>query len=131
MNTRPDPDDATAPRAHDAPWLDAARRTLDEDAAAFDAATLSRLNRARQAALDAARTPRRPRALLPWAFAAAAACGALALAIVPRVMAPPEVPSAMTGTGADFELLATGEELTLYEDLEFYAWLDSQQPAGG
>lgn len=130
MNQRPDPHDPAAPTAPDAPWLDAARRALDEDAASFDAATVSRLNRARQAALDAARAPSRTRWLLPAAFAAAA-CGALALAIVPRLQAPADIPSAAAASGADFELLATGEELTLYEDLEFYAWLDSQQPAEG
>jgi hypothetical protein len=130
MNHRPDPHDPAAPTPRDAPWLDAARRALDEDAASFDAATVSRLNRARQAALDAARAPRRARWLLPSAFAAAA-CGALALAIVPRLQAPAEMPPVASASGADFELLATGEELTLYEDLEFYAWLDSQQPAEG
>lgn len=130
MNIRPDPHHPAAPHPQDAPWLDATRRALDDDAASLDAATVSRLNRARQAALDAARAPRRARWLLPAAFAAAA-CGALALAIVPRMMAPAVVPPAMAETGADFELLATGEELTLYQDLEFYAWLDSQQPAEG
>ena len=43
-------------------WLEAVRAQLDADAAGLDAATLSRLNRARQAALDAGLRPRRR----PW-----------------------------------------------------------------
>lgn len=57
------------------PWTDQARRLLDESAQTLDAATLSRLNRARQAAL-ALRVPRRRAG---WLFLPAGFAGACAL----------------------------------------------------
>jgi hypothetical protein len=133
MNTRdPRPaatDDDALPRAEDAAWIDAARRGLDEGVEALDAATLSRLNRARQAALEVARRSRRPAWRWPVAFAAAASL-VLAVAVAPRI-APVATPDEPAIGGADLELLAASDDLALYEDLEFYAWLDAQQPSGG
>ena len=64
MNTEPLPD-----------WTGQAKQVLDESAQNLDAATLSRLNRARQRALEQAR----PRALRPWFVPAglASACAVL------------------------------------------------------
>lgn len=131
MNEPRAPGDAGLPSA-DARWLDAARRELDAGAEALDGAALSRLNRARQAALEVAAARRAPRWLAP--VFAAGACAALALAaVIPLLRDGPAQPSPVAEAGADFELLASAEDLSLYEDdLEFYAWLDSQQqPAGG
>ena len=115
----------------DARWVDAARRELDAGAEALDAATLSRLNRARQAALEASRARRAPRWLGP-AFAAGA-CAALAMAaVLPLIRGGAEPAPPVAAAGADFELIAAAEDLALYEDdLEFYAWLETQQPSGG
>ena len=71
----------------DARWLARTRTALDDDAQAFDAATLSALNRARQKALDAARTAPRRGWLLPVAFAAAASA-ALAVVLVRPAVTP-------------------------------------------
>jgi hypothetical protein len=121
--------DPAAPLDTDAAWIEAARRGLDEGVESLDAATLSRLNRARQAALDAARAPRRPAWRWPVAFAAAASL-VVAVVLAPRLG--PVAPTADPALGgADLELLAASEDLALYEDLEFYAWLDAQQPSGG
>jgi hypothetical protein len=118
------------PRDGDARWLDAARQALDDGADALDAASLSRLNRARQAALEAARARRAPRWLAP-AFAAGA-CAALAIAAaLPLIRGGTGDAPPVAEAGADFEMLAGAEDLALYEDLEFYAWLDSQQPSEG
>jgi hypothetical protein len=107
-------------------WLTRIRSELDASARDLDAATLSRLNRARQRALSEAP---RPRWRWPLAMAGAASC-ALALALALRTTAPAEVPMIEQGVqGAeDFELLTDGDDIALYSDLEFYAWLDSQDP---
>ena len=105
------------------------RASLDEDVAAFDAATLSRLNRARQAALDASARPRvRPVWLGAGAMAAAAAVFAFALVL--RAPDPARLPAGEAATAQDLELLSS-EEIELYEDQEFYAWLDTQSPSSG
>ena len=125
---RPDDraDDDTAGR-DDARWLARTRTALDDDAQAFDAATLSALNRARQTALDAARTTPRRGWLMPVAFAAAASV-ALAVVLV-RPAVTPVAPGPATLDATDLDLVAGGE-LELYDDWEFYAWLDAQ-PADG
>lgn len=124
---RPDERAAEDAGPDDARWLARTRTALDDDAQAFDAATLSALNRARQRALDVARgTPRRGW-LLPLAFAAAASAALAVVLVKPAVT--PVAPDPATLDATDLELVAGGE-LELYDDWEFYAWLDAQ-PADG
>jgi len=120
-------------------WTDQARRVLDESAQSLDAATLSRLNRARQAALE----QRRP-TLRPWFVPAglASACAVLlALAVVWRAPvpmpanpgAPAPIATAMQSNGVaagDLDIVSGDEGLEFYQDLEFYAWLDAQNQDG-
>ena len=111
------------------PWTERIRQQLEHSARDLDAATLSRLNQARQTALQAARSPR-PR---PWLWPAACATAgslALAVAIWPHVV-PPTVPvPAATTQPEDFTMLAGDEQLDLYQELDFYAWLDAQPQSG-
>jgi hypothetical protein len=89
---------------------------LDEDVAHLDAATLSRLNQARQRALA-----QRPGAARMWLFGGSAltACAMLlAVTLVWRGDSASSVDPVF-----DQELLAEAD-LELMEDLEFYAWLD-------
>lgn len=111
------------------PWTERIRQQLDHTARDLDAATLSRLNQARQAALQAARASK-PRPWL-WPMALATACSlALAVAIWPRVMPQPlSLPTAVAQP-EDFTMLAGEEQLDLYEELDFYAWLDAQPQSG-
>jgi hypothetical protein len=117
------------------PWTDQARRLLDESAQALDAATLSRLNRARQAAL-AQRTPRRRAA---WVFLPAGLAGACALLLAVGVWHGRRAPTAMPAQAAvaagangsavnagDLDMIASGDDLEMMQDLDFYAWLDEQ-----
>lgn len=115
---------------HDeAPWTDRIRQQLDTSARDLDAATLSRLNQARQSALQAAQKPVPRRWLWPATLAGAFSL-ALAVAVWPRLM-PETVPMPTAGTlPDDFTMLAGSENLELYEELDFYAWLDAQ-PASG
>lgn len=119
MNERP-------PSAEDLP-KDAARlrAALETTARDLDAASLSRLNRARQAALAAAQ-PRRGRWLQPLGWmVGAAACAVLAIALLPMLRSGP-VPAAPAEAPAEFALLTEEVDPALLADLEFYAWLDSQ-----
>jgi Protein of unknown function (DUF3619) len=120
-------------------WTEQARRLLDESAQSLDGASLSRLNRARQAAL-AQRQP----ALRPWFVPAglASACAVLlAVAVVWR--APPPMPAnggaqtpiatALQSSGfaaGDLDIVSGDDGFEFYQDLEFYAWLDAQSQEG-
>ena len=117
-------------------WVEQSRRLLDESAANLDAATLSRLNRGRQAALAArAGSARR---WVPWSGGLAlAAAVALAVAVVgPRLsVAPiaPETPQSVADSGADadVDLLGSDDSSELVQDMDFYAWLDAQEHQDG
>lgn len=105
-------------------WTEQARALLDASAQQLDGATLSRLNRARQRALDAAA----PRAARHWPRRLAIAASLLlAVAIWWPDSTPPAV---ATLSPEDAELLVEGEfEMT--DDLEFYAWLDADGEHNG
>jgi hypothetical protein len=114
--------------AADAAWIADARALLDESTAALDAATLSRLNRARQAALARQRT----RGHRVWWLSAAgvAATAVLLVALVPwHARAPGALtdPAGPEGTAAIGDAV-TADDIEFFEDLEFYAWLDAQDP---
>lgn len=118
MNTEPLPN-----------WTLKAKQVLDDSAQGLDAATLSRLNRARQAALEQAR----PRAMRPWFVPAglASACAVLIAVAVAWHMPRHPVPAptdANPGTFAsDLDMMSSDDGLEFYEDLDFYAWLDAQE----
>lgn len=110
-------------------WLEQSKRLLDESAANLDAAALSRLNRARQAALGQRR--RRVREWLP--VGAVAACTMLVALVVANDhrhahRGAPELPLvAQTESAGDVDLVSSDDSLEFYQDLEFYAWLEAQQ----
>ena len=115
-------------------WLGRARTLLDESAQNLDAATLSRLHQARGAAL----TQHRPRQFRGW-FLSAGLASVCALLLLMAVMHPvPPAPgtveraAATTATSTetfshdDMNIVSGDDSLELYQDLEFYAWLDAQ-----
>ena len=114
-------------------WLDQSKRLLDDSAAQLDAATLSRLNRARQAALGQRR--RRVREWLP--VGAVAACTMLVALLVaqghrhPHSGAPELALDARAEAAGDVDLVSSDDSLEFYQDLEFYAWLDAEQDGDG
>jgi ferric-dicitrate binding protein FerR (iron transport regulator) len=106
-------------------WLDQIRTQLDASARDLDAHTLSRLNRARQQAL--AQIPSRAPRRWHWLALASAASIALAVALLPTLRPPqPEALPVVDASVEDFELLTSEESLVLYSDMDFYAWLDTQ-----
>ena len=113
-------------------WTQRARDLLDESALALDAATMSRLNRARQAAL-ARHAPRRRAAWMLMPAGVAGACALLLAVGMWHGRSPQNEPApaqpAVAGSAmnpADLDLIASGDNLEMMQDLDFYAWLDAQ-----
>ncbi|MEX0976925.1 MAG: hypothetical protein WDZ50_07505 [Woeseia sp.] len=116
-----DPDENKHAASDDPLAADAARR-FDESVQRLDAATLSRLNRSRQAALTelAGRT-----AVRRWHRWIPAAAVATAAAFTVLMLNDPSVIDAIPSydAAADFEVIMAGENLEMLEELEFYRWL--------
>ncbi|HEY5667042.1 MAG TPA: hypothetical protein VIV64_10000 [Gammaproteobacteria bacterium] len=112
---------------HERELAEKAGRLFDESVERLDGATLARLAQARARAVEAAESGRpawipEPARLVPIGGVAAAA---LVLALIwPGAETPvgPEQAAVVT----DLDLLLEGENLDLFEDLEFYAWLLEQ-----
>jgi hypothetical protein len=121
------------PQFDQAAWISQARALLDDSAQEYDAATLSRLNRARQAAL-VQRQPRKALWLLPTGLASACAL-LLAMAmwhphVGPAANATPGV-NVAAQEGVDSVALSGDEAQDFYQNLDFYAWLDAQDDDNG
>jgi hypothetical protein len=119
-------------------WVSQARTLLDQSTQELDAATLSRLNRVRQAALAQAR----PRAAQRWVLPAGLASACVLLLAVAAwhsslhggAAPTPALPLtvAASSNSGDIDLVSSDDSLELYQNLEFYAWLDAQdQDFGG
>lgn len=104
--------------AHDA------KQAFDQSVDGLDAATLSRLNRGRQAALAAARKPARQ--WLRWMPATGVAAAVLLALLVQQ--GPGDV-GVIAAPASDLEILLSEESIEMLEELEFYSWLDTQELA--
>ncbi len=104
----------------DKEWLDEAKASFDESVDSLDAATLSRLNRGRQAALQAASSTRSP--LLRW-MPATGVAAAMFVAVMMFNTPTIETPLVPEVAGTDFEILLGEEDIEFLEELEFYSWL--------
>lgn len=102
------------------------KRVLDNSADELDAATLSRLNQARQRAL--AEQDRRTNRLTGWlpagnvarySFASVAAVAVLSAVLLSQTGRNLPTPGNVT----DLEIMASREKLEMVEQLEFYQWL--------
>jgi Protein of unknown function (DUF3619) len=134
MNTRDD----DRSRMSGEPFEREMARMLRQGAEELDAATLSRLNRARQKALEEYDRQRQRPAWLPSAswepFAGATVVGVLAVALwlgrapdtTPQQnVAMPAVGSGRIEGAVDLEVVLADDNLEMIEDLEFYDWLES------
>jgi len=101
---------------------EAAKKAFDQSVDGLDAATLSRLNRGRQAALAETRQP--VRQWLRWMPATGVAAAVL-LALV--VQHGPGAVGVIAAPAADLDILLGEESIEMLEDLEFYSWLDTQE----
>lgn len=103
---------------------DNAKRLFDESVDSLDAATLSRLNQGRHAALEQLHSGRSTAAWGRWVPLTGVAAAALITVIVVRG---PETVDLPTASVTDFEILLEGENLEMLEDLEFYSWLEASE----
>lgn len=104
---------------------DRARRLFADSVSGLDGQTRSRLARARAGAVEAAGRGRSwfaPSRLVPLGGIAAAVLAVAVFWNVPGMPIEPVEPVALN----DLDILLEGEELDLFEDLEFYAWLLEQ-----
>jgi hypothetical protein len=118
------------------------RQVLEESVLRIDGRVRSRLNQARQAAVEAASTRRRP---LFWRFATtvptAAAAAAAVVVVVFMLHRAPGIDSSPLASiegqrpVPDLDLLADGEGLDLVQDGDgsgsFYEWAADQSEANG
>lgn len=102
---------------------------IEAEGKQLDQATRQQLARVRRAALDEAEhaRSRRPRWLLPVGAAAAAAVAAVL--VWPRSPTLPEMATEDIDR-IDMEIMLAEENLELYEDLEFFEWLESTDESG-
>ncbi|MEO7063806.1 MAG: hypothetical protein ABI082_08575 [Dokdonella sp.] len=109
------------------PWIDRSVALLEQSAQSLDAATLLRLNRARQAALAQRYAHRRG-----WAIGSGLAGATLAVLIAfgigHRLHAPAGIKlDAAEHTMSDSVALTDDDSTDIYENLDFYVWLNAEQ----
>ncbi len=101
-----------------------AKALFDDSVARLDAATLSKLNQGRQAAIAELADGSPSRQWVRWMPATGVATAALVAIVVLRGPAQIDVPIAPDPTITDFEILLGEDPLEMIEDLEFYSWID-------
>jgi len=108
-------------------FLQKSRQLLDESAQQLDAHTLSRLNQARQRAIDSRLHSRRFGLAIP-----ATATAVVTIAVVSGWLWMPHspVPQQPQIAMEDMEIISSDTELELLEDLDFIAWLAEEDHAG-
>jgi len=112
--------------AADTEFAQQAKQLFDDSVEGLDAATCSRLNRGRQAALAELNTGRTVWA--QWAPAAGVAAVAV-FAVVMWTASQPTDEFTPQASATDFEILLTEDSLEMLEDLEFYSWIDFDDEA--
>jgi len=107
------------------PVAERARELFDDSVERLDAATLSKLNQGRQAALEELASGRRRGRWVRWAPATGMAAAAAVAIVLLRGPAP--VDDIVTPAFDDFEILISSDNLDMIEDLEFYLWIDEER----
>lgn len=106
----------------DEEFAELAKELFDDSVERLDAATLSRLNQGRHAALDILQGSRPAGTWGRWVPATGVAAAVLVTVMVMRGPDSVELP---VGSVTDFEILLEGDSLEMLEDLEFYSWLEA------
>ena len=102
-----------------------AKQVFDESVDGLDAASLSRLNRGRQAALAEIDRPRQR-----WSrWTPAVGAAAVVLLAVVMLRGPAEI-DVIAAPASDLEILLSEESIDMFEELEFYSWLDAADLEG-
>ena len=101
-----------------------AKAAFDDSVERLDGAALSRLNQGRHVALESLAGAEVSADWRRWVPAGGVAAIALVSVLVLRG---PQVNDMPTEVAADFEILLEGENLEMFEDLEFYSWIDEAE----
>lgn len=101
-------------------FLRHSKKLLDDSVDSLDAATLSRLNQARQKALDARRSNVFSGSKAGLAFASLVVA---ALVILLWTVTPEQPSAELAQQYEDIDMLTADADLELLEDLEFVSWL--------
>lgn len=107
------------------------RALFDDAVANLDGATRSRLNRARQAALQAADSAQ-TRGAARWLLPVGSVAALLLVTVVSmqlwqsRSTQESGTPQVASNAVDDFEIVTSDADLEMLKDMEFYAWLDTQ-----
>jgi len=110
-------------------------KLLDEHAAALDTNTLSRLRRARSHALQQDSAWWRRITSPGWIPAGAVSLATVAVLSLSIWLEMPKEPGLLPLGDGDLEIIASGEDLQFFDQLEFYRWLEQtddieQKPNG-
>ena len=112
-------------------FLERTKAVLDESEEDLDANTLSRLRQARTRALHGEER-RKPRSWFWFSFPSAAGMATALVAVLVALFyitrPPVQEPNKSIG---DLEILASNDQLELYENLDFYAWLAKEKEHDG
>ena len=108
----------------DEPFAERAKELFDGSVEKLDAATLSRLNQGRHAALEQLHKSRPAAVWVRWLPATGVAAAAIVTVMVMRGPDGVEIP-VEADVAADFEILLEDESLEMFEELEFYSWLEA------
>ena len=108
----------------DRQFVERSRELFDDSVEKLDAATLSRLNRGRHAALEQLNNRRNAAIWSRWLPATGVVAAALVTVVVMRGPDAIDI-AAEPVTASDFEMLLEEESLEMFEELEFYSWLES------
>jgi hypothetical protein len=119
---KPNDEKPIEPQGPNEQFEQSAKALFDESVDNLDAATLSKLNQGRQAALAAAADA--PRLWLRWVPAAGMATAVLVAVLVVRGPGMVDVPYAASPMPGDFEMLMGDDALEMIEELDFYSWMD-------
>lgn len=101
-----------------------AKSLFDDSVERLDAATLSKLNQRRQAALASVSGARRSYAWLRWMPAGGLAAAAVVAVMMMQGPGVTDIPAMPDTAATDFEILLGDEHLEMIEELEFYSWID-------
>ena len=101
-----------------------AKAMFDDSVERLDAATLSKLNQGRQAALAEMASASPSGQWSRWMPATGMAAAALVAVVVFRGPATVDPLDGANSTVTDFEILMSDDALDMIEELEFYTWID-------
>ena len=113
------------PKLTEQAFLQRVKSSLNEHEAQLDANTVRELGLARQRALDSLHKPRRI-----WQPVGLAAMVAIVAIVVVSLQLMQLAPPGTTQGIEDMAVLSAGDELDLYENLDFYQWLELEQHNG-